>query len=219
MTRARKNLVLPEKPAVSGGSQRAKPGDAAASANGALTWDREHLGRTLRKLRRDRHLSLADVASATGISRSFLALVETAKSDLTIGRLMVIMKFYGITFGDLVPEATPNPVIARRNDQQHVPSPGEGIDYWLLTPAANRLLMPLILEFELGAASAEFHRHEGEEVIHVLEGEIILEFEGEDAVTLRQGDSAYYSSELGHRFKNVGRKRARVFAVGTPPSL
>src|SRR4051812_28348017 len=53
------------------------------------------LGAALRGLRRARRLSLQDVAEATAISASFLSLVETGKSDITIGRLVRLVEFYG----------------------------------------------------------------------------------------------------------------------------
>ena len=61
------------------------------------------LGSALKNLRRDRRLSLQDVSAGTGISASFLSLVENGKSDITIGRLVRLVTFYGIHLGDLVP--------------------------------------------------------------------------------------------------------------------
>ena len=56
--------------------------------------NQEELGGALRALRRERKLSLGDVSSATGISASFLSLVENGKSDITVGRLMRLAGFY-----------------------------------------------------------------------------------------------------------------------------
>lgn len=57
----------------------------------------------MRALRRTRGLSLADVGEATRISPSFLSLVEKGKSDITIGRLVRLVEFYGISINDLLP--------------------------------------------------------------------------------------------------------------------
>ena len=65
---------------------------AAAVASGEPTDNRVsstgELGARLRQLRRSRGVSLADVAEGTGISSSFLSMVEKGKSDITISRPM-----------------------------------------------------------------------------------------------------------------------------------
>ena len=61
------------------------------------------VGAHLHQARRARNLSLADVAEATSISASFLSLVENDKSDITIGRLVRLIEFYGISIADLLP--------------------------------------------------------------------------------------------------------------------
>ena len=59
----------------------------------------EFLGAQLRALRGARRVSLGDVARETGISASFLSLVENGRSDITIGRLTRLVDYYGIRHG------------------------------------------------------------------------------------------------------------------------
>jgi transcriptional regulator with XRE-family HTH domain len=51
------------------------------------------VGAQLRALRGARRLSLGDVAKGTGISASFLSLVENGRSDITIGRLTRLVDY------------------------------------------------------------------------------------------------------------------------------
>ena len=82
-----------------------------------------------------RRLSLAEVAEATRISPSFLSLVELGKSDITIGRLVRLAEFYGVSFTDLLGgrggDATAG-VIVHAHEQRLLHSPAEGIDVYLL---------------------------------------------------------------------------------------
>jgi transcriptional regulator with XRE-family HTH domain len=48
--------------------------------------NKTQLGGALRELRKEKGSSLVQVADATGISKSFLSLVESGRSDITIGR-------------------------------------------------------------------------------------------------------------------------------------
>ena len=179
------------------------------------------LGAKLRSLRLGRKLSLNTVADATGISASFLSLVENGKSDITIGRLTRLVDFYGISIVDLIPAPEPeDPDVVRRGEARRLHSESEGIDIFLLTSDMDRAMMPQLLEFEPGAGLAEYGRHEGEEFVHVIEGEMELEVQGSAARILRAGDSAYYPADRPHLFRNASEdKPLRIACVDTPPTL
>ena len=63
-----------------GDGKEPREAGAGAAVNG--------LGEKLRQLRLQRGESLTRVADATGMSSSFLSLVETGRSDLTVARLV-----------------------------------------------------------------------------------------------------------------------------------
>src|ERR1700744_5846680 len=64
--------------------------------------NRNDLGTRLRALRTERGLSLSQLETETRISSSFLSLVESGKSDITISRLLRLADFYDVELGDLV---------------------------------------------------------------------------------------------------------------------
>jgi quercetin dioxygenase-like cupin family protein/DNA-binding Xre family transcriptional regulator len=179
------------------------------------------LGPSLRLARRSKSLSLNDVAAATGISSSFLSLVENGKSDITIGRLVRLVAFYGLPLADLLP-AVPatEPDIIRKTEQRTLPSAAEGIQFRLLAPNTSGSMMPMVVEFEPSAHLAEYGRHAGEEFVHVMQGKLELELEGSQPRILKAGDSAYYSAERPHLFRNASETAPlRIICVDSPPNL
>src|SRR3954451_14814234 len=64
--------------------------------------EQAQLGRELRAHRQERGLSLKQVAEATGISVSFLSLVESGGSDITFRRLRRLLRLYGKTPSDVL---------------------------------------------------------------------------------------------------------------------
>src|SRR5919112_6100566 len=175
-----------------------------------------NVGTALRSVRKARALSLADVAEATGISASFLSLVENDRSDITIGRLVRLLDFYGISITDLLPPSAAGgyPEVVQPPERKLVRSPAEGIAVYLLTPDTRHVMMPLLVEFDAGAGLAEPGRHAGEEFVLVLEGTLRLELEGAEARTLGPGDSAYYPAERPHTLRNAsGERPLRVVCV------
>lgn len=192
--------------------------DAAQTGAGV---DRLQLGLRLRSLRKEKNLSLDEVAKGSGISRSFLSLIENDRSDISFSKLIRLVNFYGISVTDLMPDPEPEEdrIIVRREERKHVESPVEGMNVLLLSPDTKHKMMPVIEEFQPGGHMTEYSTHVGEEFLYVLEGEIEVSLEGREPFVLRQGDSAYYNADQGHAFRNAGDGRALLFAVVTPPFL
>lgn len=187
----------------------------------AVSTPQPALGESLRTLREARGLSLQDVGAATSISASFLSLVENGRSDITLGRLTRLVAFYGVSIAELLPSPpTADAHVVRADEAQLLHSPAEGIDFYLLTPSTNHVMMPMYLSFEPGARLAEYGRHAGEEFVYVVEGTLALELEGGETRLLKAGDSAYYRADQPHLFHNPDAKKPlRVICVDSPPPL
>lgn len=179
----------------------------------------QSLGEKLRALRRSQGQSLEEVANATGISRSLLSLVETGKNDLTVGRLIRLMDFYGVLVTDLLPQGTEDrPEIVRRAHQRRIRSRSEKMDLFYLLPDASRAIELVIAVYQPGGATAEFLSFDAEQTVHVLEGAIALTFEGEAPIVLEVGDSAGFSARRPHKYSNDGDQIARVMHARSPAS-
>jgi quercetin dioxygenase-like cupin family protein/DNA-binding Xre family transcriptional regulator len=181
----------------------------------------EFLGAQLRALRSARRLSLGDVARATGISSSFLSLVENARSDITIGRLTRLVDYYGISITDLLPSAEDgDPDVVRAAETRQLHSPTEGTTIYLLSTGTNRTMLPMLVELDPGSSLAERGHHAGEEFVHVLDGTLLLEVDTAEPQELRAGDSAYYRSDRPHLFRNASDDAPlRLICVDSPPPL
>jgi transcriptional regulator with XRE-family HTH domain len=178
------------------------------------------LGTRLRQLRRTRGVSLADVAEGTGISPSFLSMVEKGKSDITISRLMRLVHWFGVSVADLVQEPNTAPVqIVRADSSRSVRLADERISIQMLAPDGHHAMLPVINVYEEGGGMADPTRHDGEEFVHVLEGRVELTVGSAEPIVLEPGDSAYYRSDVPHSFRNAGAGVARFFGVTTPPNL
>jgi transcriptional regulator with XRE-family HTH domain len=166
-------------------------------------------------VRKTRGLSLAQVASETGISRSLLSLIETGRSDITIGRLNRLAQLYDIRLSDLVPDPRhPDPVVVRADDRQGFRYTAEGIDVEILVPEGRHMLQALVATFEPRAAMADYVIQGVEQLVHLLEGHVHTEFADGRELELFAGDSAtFVSGEGGHRHANLGDDVARMIIV------
>jgi transcriptional regulator with XRE-family HTH domain len=175
------------------------------------------LGATLREARLKKGESLAQVAAATKISKSLLSLIENDRSDVTLRRLALLAEHYGIALGDILPtRGSTDPIVTRRKERRVMHSAEEGLDIHLLARDANRKMMPVLVVLEPGGGSADFWSYEGEELLVVLGGRVLLELEGSTPIVLERGDCAYYASTRQHRCSNIGDDVARMLSVTTP---
>jgi transcriptional regulator with XRE-family HTH domain len=175
------------------------------------------LGLRLRAIRQAGGHSLAQVAEATGISRSFLSLVENGKNDLTVARLVRLVSFYGITVADLLDDAgSKRPEIVRRDDQHRIPSRSEKMDLYLLVHHGPRTMTPVLATYAPGGGTHEYLSYDSDQFDYVLEGTLAVLFEDEEPILLNEGDCAYYTARRRHKYRNAGERQARVLHVRSP---
>jgi transcriptional regulator with XRE-family HTH domain len=177
------------------------------------------LGRQLRELRRQRGFSLSEVSEKTGVSKSFLSLVESGKSDISVGRLIRLTGFYGAHLADILPrlEAT-SPLIVRKEQQALLDSPHEGVRTYILGPTDKDMLV-MRAYFAPGSAAPEQRSHEGLEFALALRGRIAISIEDYGEVVLEEGEAVYFDSNQPHSYANAGDAEAELLSVSVPPAL
>lgn len=172
------------------------------------------IGQILREIRRQRGMSLQQVALATGISRSFLSLVENGTNDITFGRLRRLIDLYGVDLADLLPpKPTAEDAIVRASERRRLFSPGDGIDVYLASPDTRRDLLAGVAAIGPHTEMTTASTHSGEEWVHVVSGTIELTFDGTTTVRLDAGDSAYLRAGRPHRLSNPTDADAEVITV------
>lgn len=188
-------------------AKAAKRETASEDAGSGLVVQPE-LGQRLRELREDAGLALHEVADQTGVSKSFLSLVEKGQSDLSVNRFMRICEFYGVK-----PSAFLRSGGDTNGQAAHYLSPSEGSEIITLRPPdASAALLPALTIYKPGAVTETF-QHGGDEFVFVIEGRVRVVFEtedGEEAVLLRERESHYFSADRPHRFENPDKRRKAV---------
>ena len=181
------------------------------------------LGTRLRALRTERGLSLSQLESATKISSSFLSLVESGKSDITISRLVRLADFFDVELSDLVEgsrvERSPYEVI-RDGEGSVLASSSEGIttrflghQRWQLSPRVSDYDAGGMIEIAGGEQAAREILHHRELFVYVITGTFEITVHEEEPVTLSRGD-ALLIRDGADRVSNTGRRVGRLLIVG-----
>lgn len=173
------------------------------------------LGERLRVLRRARGASLAAVADATDMSVSFLSLLESGKTDVTIGRLMRLVRYYGVPVTDLLPEEETGRTVVRAAEYLESDQRNGATVMTVLPPEARGLgaeLMVLQPGTELPASVGR----EGEAFLHLLEGELEITFDEDSPLSLAGGDSVFFQAAEPRTYRNHSQRAVRAVIVQVP---
>jgi transcriptional regulator with XRE-family HTH domain len=185
--------------------------------------NRDDLGTRLRSLRTERGLSLSQLEQATSISSSFLSLVESGKSDITISRLVRLADFFDVELGDLVEggrtDRRPLEVI-RDGDGSVVVSRTEGVtarylghQRWQLSPRIGEYEPGGVVDVAEGETAAREMFHHRELFFYIVAGTFEITVRGEEPVKVTRGD-AVLVRDGADRVVNIGRRPGRLLIVG-----
>ncbi len=168
----------------------------------------------VRELRQAHGLTLEELAERSGLSASFLSAVERGTSDIAFGRLVRLAAAFELEVGALIGhhDRRDRPLIVDADALAAV-SRGPGIDYrQLLVAGVEIQLVVVTLDPRSGFADALAHR--GVDVLYVVEGAIVLTWDGDDH-HLAAGQVGVWPGERHHSFRNDADVRARFVAVSS----
>jgi transcriptional regulator with XRE-family HTH domain len=180
------------------------------------------IGRTVKKLRHKKQITLHDLAAKTGISKSVLDEIESGEVVPPVATLLKLAKAFNVGMASFFEDEAPGMKISVTRSGERIrirrrPHHHEGeVDYIyesLETHKADKHMEPLLVEFQpLDTGDMVFTNHEGEEFLYILEGR--LEFRTDDRVEiLLPGDTIYFESEINHSFRSLDEKPAKAIAV------
>ncbi|MCU4119031.1 cupin domain-containing protein [Variovorax sp. N23] len=175
------------------------------------------LGDRLRKLRAERHMTLAALSVRSQISVGMLSNIERGKTSpslKTLDRLRIALGVPLASFFDTdAGQSQERAVVTRAHQRSTLLFSESGLTKELLSPAGHRELEMLILSIEPGGSSgADPWRRVGEKCGMVLQGKFELQV-GEQRYVLDEGDSFQFDSAQPHRFTNVAPGTTRVMWI------
>jgi transcriptional regulator with XRE-family HTH domain len=175
---------------------------------------RHALGLRLKALRRLQGLSLSALAEETGLSRSFLSLVERGETDMSLDRFRALADFFHVLPSELLVE-NPNgrePVIADYENAASVDR-GPGVDYRIVQNENPQIIW---VQFKPRGRFLDFRAHPGVDICLVTRGEVELLY-GAERHRVAQGQVIRFSATTPHAFANPADKPAELIALGTVP--
>ena len=182
------------------------------------------LGKKIRLLRKDRGMSLDDLAKKSGLGKATLSRIENDIHSGTLKTHTKICEALGINLKDLYSEIDEkdHEVIAIKPStvEAEVFTYDEKATSVILTQGLSRRnMLPQLLTIEPeGSTTPEENPGGTEKFIFCLEGKVTLSI-SDKVYSLKKGDALYFRSSFRHQFTNKNGKTAKILSVTSPAVL
>jgi transcriptional regulator with XRE-family HTH domain len=197
-------------------ARKARSARAASRADKPPAAPRTTLAARIAFLRKQRALTLDDLAASSGLTKSYLSKVERGLSVPSISTAIKLAASFDLSVGQLLGEDQYDDAISvvRRTRRPSFMRAGSasGYDYEMLAAGKRfKTMEPFVMRPPPAFQDARRFEHAGQEMMFVLSGKIELEFGGRKYV-LNTGDCAYFDAHVPHRTRSLN-KAARALVV------
>ena len=138
-------------------------------------------GKRLSQIRQQLGLSQRRVAELSGLTHSAISTIEQDKVSPAISTLQKLLTVYGLSLSAFFaePEKPAEPQIVIDSDDL-IEIGSQGVSMKLIHNGdPNRTLAMMIETYEPGTTTGERIKHQGEEIGTLLEGEVVLQVNGQ----------------------------------------
>ena len=171
----------------------------------------------VQRLRKERKLTLNEVAQKTGLSVSFISALERGQANPSIATMQKLAVLYGTNVRSFFGEPDGARRLIRPRERKVLqPQPGVRMEQ---LAAGDTMMDPGLFRIAPGTTSGGSYHHEGEEFIYVLQGRIEIWLDEIERYILEPGDCLYFQSTQAHRWRSASDKETVLMWVNTPPTF
>ncbi len=179
----------------------------------------EDFGQRLRALRQGKKMTLQQASQLTGVAQSTLSKMENNQLSPTFNLMQKLALGLGIDMPQLFAPVKEIRISGRRSvtkkqqGREHLTATYE--HELLATELDSKRMVPF--KSRVRARNLEqfggWVRHEGEELLLVLEGDVLVYTEEYEPLALSEGDSTYFDSTMGHAVVSTSVEDALILWV------
>lgn len=165
------------------------------------------LGEELKKLRKDKKMTLKELSAKSGLSISFISQIERDLKTLTFTSLKKISEALDVNVNFFFDDNGTDPVdTSSLNGNFSYKDLSGGMENPIFTPA--------VVELKAGETQHSPYTHRGQEFIYVLAGSLEVIVSGEQR-TLETGESIHIDSRVEHEWYNNTAETTEILLVSS----
>ena len=182
----------------------------------------KNLGHRIRKLRKEKGITLVEIAKQTGVAQATLSRIETGSMTGTVESHERIAEALGIGLAELYTgvDRRYEQISHTKEQDRKATHHGRSVQIELLTPeSSKKKITPLLITLQGGCQTAREHNERGvEKFLYPLDGEVKVKVD-KDEYSLKSGETLYFDASLPHQIINEKQKTARVLAAVSPSKI
>jgi transcriptional regulator with XRE-family HTH domain len=171
---------------------------------------RPPIGREVHRWRRDRGLTLANVAERTGLNIGYLSQIENDKAVPSLDALISIADALDVSVAWLLMDSTPAPRVVRASERPRLQAAGMG-EATEVDGGTSRDVHIIEAVVPPGSRTG-VHAHSGDEHHIVLDGRWRMT-QGDHVVELGPGDYLAWDPNVPHDVECIGDDMGRMLVV------
>ena len=175
------------------------------------------IGKRIREIRKQKGLTLEELAGKTQFSKGYLSKVENSDKAPPVSTLLNIAKALSTTISHLLGE-TSQPgsfSLVKKGERQLMARDGTVFGYSYETLAhkfPDKHMEPYILTIPPGIKKSPLFQHGGEELLLVLSGKMKFIYGNREHI-VEEGDCIYFDSGIPHRGIPIGNREVKCLIV------
>lgn len=173
------------------------------------------IGGRIKHLRKQKGLTLEELASRSELSKGFLSQLERNLTSPSVATLDDILEALGTNLAEFFKEEQDERIVFRAADF-YVDEKENHTIRWIVPNAQKHSMEPILLELPPGGRSFEMSPTSGEEFAYVIEGSVVLCCDDKRS-PVRKGETFYMKCNTFHHLENEKKMPARVLWVSNPP--
>lgn len=183
----------------------------------------KNLGARMRELRKQKGLTLVEIAEKTGVAQATLSRIETGVMIGTIESHAKIAEVLGVGLPELyqdIDDRAGKTSLSKEEELKKTTTHSRNVKITLMTQqASSKKITPLLIELAPGSETEKEKKDRGvEKFLWVQEGSVKVKIDKEE-FELKTQDTFYFDASYAHQIVNDTAKPARIFVAVSPSTI
>ena len=182
------------------------------------------IGREVRAVRRQQSMTVADLATSTGLSIGMLSKIENGNTSPSLQTLQTLANALSVPLTSFFRQYEESREAVHTKAGEGVETEREGtraghqynLHGHIGSNASGVIVEPYLIELTTESDTFETFQHGGIETIYMLEGEVDYRH-GNDVFTLRPGDTLFFDADAPHGPEKLTVLPARYLSIISYP--
>lgn len=160
------------------------------------------LGERIKQIRKGKKWTLQDLSEASGLSISYLSLLERGLNSPTIANLQKICQSLNITFNELISSLDDDKIFIPKEQRRTIFEDSGSVLYEAISEGNRHIKSICMTIFDSEEHASD--RHIADEMGFIIEGSMDMTVDGK-VYHMREGDALYISANSLHSFQKTSK--------------